>query len=182
MVSPLVIFTGRFYHLAAPWYDSATVKRRPQTEDPQTLELPREGGSAPPPRIACLTVISHPDATRVGERAFLERGTPTPLSRTSPKFAQPGRGGPDERTLADPFLSRSPAHLSPIAGGGVRLAASEGSIEILIDGERVDGEMTFDAEALTRGVVLEIARVVLLLHERGAPVAALPRAGAAAAD
>jgi DNA-binding NtrC family response regulator len=58
-----------------------------------------------------LTIVAHPDPTRVGEMAAVEFGVGrrVALSRREPVFSGPG-GTP--RPLEDPHLSRSPVYLS----------------------------------------------------------------------
>ncbi len=58
-----------------------------------------------------LTIVAHPDASRVGEMAAVEFGADrrVALSRREPGFASPG-GAP--RPLEDPHISRSPVYLS----------------------------------------------------------------------
>ena len=58
-----------------------------------------------------ITIVAHPDPTRVGEMAAVEFGADRriALSRREPGFSDPG-GTP--RPLEDPHLSRSPVYLS----------------------------------------------------------------------
>ena len=58
-----------------------------------------------------ITIVAHPDPTRVGEMATVEFGADRriALSRREPGFSDPG-GTP--RPLEDPHLSRSPVYLS----------------------------------------------------------------------
>ncbi|MBK7827553.1 sigma 54-interacting transcriptional regulator [Nannocystis sp.] len=62
-----------------------------------------------------LTIVAHPDPSRVGEMAAVEFGADrrVALSRREPSFSGPG--GPP-RPLEDPHLSRSPLYLSFEAG------------------------------------------------------------------
>jgi two-component system, NtrC family, nitrogen regulation response regulator GlnG len=62
-----------------------------------------------------LTIVGHPDPSRVGEMAALEFGPDRriSLSRREPMFAAPGAPG---RPLEDPHISRSPVYLSFEAG------------------------------------------------------------------
>ena len=65
-------------------------------------------------RLPALTILFHPDARRVGERAPLGEllnGRVALLSRNEPGFAAPG--SPDLRPLGDLHLSRSPLRLAP---------------------------------------------------------------------
>ncbi len=103
-----------------------------------------------------LTILWHPDTSRVGERATL--GRQTPVSRLTPRFAQdPWANG---RPLGDPYVSREPVVIS-LGQGSVRI---EGSA--VVDGRPLDGAATIDEAAFERGVVIELARRVLLLLHR----------------
>ena len=80
----------------------------------------RERESLPP--LPALTVLSHPDLARIGDRVFLGelvRGREASLSRQEPRFTAPRAASGEP--LADPFLSRRPLRFTPLAGGGVAL-------------------------------------------------------------
>jgi two-component system nitrogen regulation response regulator GlnG len=168
----LLIFTIREHTTI-----STVVKRAKTEEPPETLELQGSTSQGPPPKIPCLTIAWHPDTARIGERApLVGRGIipPVKLSRLHPKFAPPvtppaeAEGAP----LGDRFLSRSPAELTVDRHGGVHVACTDKS-EIIHAGE-VIRERTFSAEEIARGVVLEMARVVLILHGIRSPAAPGP--------
>ncbi len=139
-----------------------------------TAELPLwdEPGTAgerrrqPRARIPALTILYHPDLSRVGERALLQplmEGRTAHLSRLEPGFAPPGQG--DRHPLGDRHLSRSPLRLSRGGDGGVQISAAETRTRVLADGLPVQEGRSFPSRDLERGVVLELAdRVVLLLH------------------
>ncbi|WP_249039707.1 sigma 54-interacting transcriptional regulator [Archangium gephyra] len=116
--------------------------------------------------VPVLTVLSHPTATRAGERLLLEgiaAGREVALSRNGPNFTRPGEtfGQP----LADPFVSRNPLVFSPGEGGRLRLRVGEGGTRVVMDGQLVTSR-EFTPEELTAGVLLELSgRVVLLLHQ-----------------
>ena len=133
--------------------------------DVSTAAEARKPAALPELWVPALTLLVHPDLRRVGERVLLPglgSGRPVPLSRLQPLFAPPG-GGP-ARPLADPFLSRSPLHLSPgDPPGGVRLAAEDGRCRFALLGTAAPAEVA--AAELERGAVLLLAdRVALLLH------------------
>jgi two-component system, NtrC family, nitrogen regulation response regulator GlnG len=132
--------------------------------DAPTLSVDADGDAGGPPRVPGLTILGHPDPERVGERVVLaaRSGTPLPLSRLEPAFAAPGAGS--ARALDDPHLSRRPLHLTPMAGGGMRLSA-EGPTPVTWDGRPLAEPVELSRQDLERGVVLVLAgHVVLLLH------------------
>jgi two-component system nitrogen regulation response regulator GlnG len=135
-------------------------------DDVSTISVPKrsaEGQASRP--VPALTILSHPDIQRVGERLLMKGllvGEEVPLSRKAPEFTRPGelRGQP----LADPCLSRKPLVFAPGAEERVRLLVEEGGTRV-VAGDPVLGTREFGLEELTAGIPLELAeRVVLLLH------------------
>lgn len=119
-----------------------------------------------------LTILSHPDPHRVGEclplRA-LSIGKDVLLSRVEPEFscADDGtqsacpRGGP----LGGRYLSRQPIRLRPDEASNIEIDLSSTRIQVEANGEPIDGQQTFSHQQVAEGVVLRLARkVVLLLH------------------
>ncbi|MFL6194736.1 MAG: sigma 54-interacting transcriptional regulator [Thermoanaerobaculia bacterium] len=142
------------------------------------------GGGLPvePLLVPGLTILYHPELTRIGERVPLpglvssrEEG----LSRTEPAFAQPG--GAVLRPLADPYVSRRPLRLAPGSRpGSVRLIQDESGTTVIADGEPLGAEREFTPEEIENGVVLLLSnRVVLILSllDPVSPAAALPDFG-----
>jgi len=121
-----------------------------------------------PTLLPVLTVASHPELARIGDRAFLvelTHGREALLSREHPLFAAPRAAGGE--SLGDPFRSRRPFHLCSLPNGSIRLRRQESPIRLAVDGIPVDAEWTVPAAALDDGVVLEVAgRIALLLHRR----------------
>ncbi|MEM7355169.1 MAG: sigma-54 dependent transcriptional regulator [Acidobacteriota bacterium] len=118
-----------------------------------------------------LTVIYHPDLSRVGERtvlAGLERERTCRLARHTPEFAHPGTTGAS-RPLDDPRLSRTAILLE---GRNGRLIVDRGDsrtrLKVVDTGavtRTVAQSFELDIAALEEGVVLVLGgRVVLLLH------------------
>ena len=148
-----------------PGSDPLTTRTRPE----ETAENPT------PVRTPALTILYHPDVTRVGEQARLTLEPDAVLSRAEPLFCAPGRT--EREPLADPHLSRR-GFIMARAAGGVRLALGESAMTLHVDGEPLRAARDFDEGALDRGVVLELAgRVVLLLHRLGPAGRPLPRVG-----
>jgi two-component system nitrogen regulation response regulator GlnG len=114
--------------------------------------------------VHVLTILCHPDPSRVGERARLDDladGYPLSVSRAEPRFASPVGGA--ARPLGDPYLSRRPLEIAVAAGGKLTLtpAGSDGA-EIEIDGRALNERQTVAAE---KDIVLQLSRrIVLLLH------------------
>ncbi|WP_342376118.1 sigma-54 dependent transcriptional regulator [Myxococcus stipitatus] len=136
--------------------------------DMSTTAVQTKGKSAQAPRsVPALTVVSHPQAQRIGERLLLEVlasvGRTAALSRNAPDFSRPG--GLLALPLSDPFLSRTPVLFEPAANGGLRLLVPEDGTQVSVAGESVAGGREFSREELAAGVPLVLAeRVVLLLH------------------
>ncbi len=145
---------------------------RPPTPPPGLLDehtrkvTPSSQGSArADERVAALTVIGHPIAAHVGDRATLfglYAGEVIALSRVAPGFAR-AEGGPP-RPLSDPFLSRNPIATIERRAGVIHVARA-GEAVVRIDGEEIREPRAIDDEELARGAVIELAdRCVLLLH------------------
>ncbi|MCE9672082.1 sigma-54 dependent transcriptional regulator [Myxococcus stipitatus] len=136
--------------------------------DMSTTAVQTQGRSAPAPRsVPALTVVSHPQPQRMGERLLLEglasAGRTAALSRNAPDFCRPG--GLLALPLGDPFISRTPVQFEPAPQGGVRLLVPEDGTQVCVAGESVSGGREFSLEELAAGVPLVLAeRVVLLLH------------------
>ena len=154
---------------SAPANDETT--RRPETASALDGDVDA--------RVRLLTVLAHPDPRRVGERAalpVLDLGRAVELSRASPRFAPLGASW-DERPLDDAYLSRKPWTLRP-DGEGLELIRGDSSITLRLDGQPLAERASVPADALDRGVTVELSgRVALLLHRL--PVAAFEAAEAA---
>jgi two-component system nitrogen regulation response regulator GlnG len=150
--------------------------------------LPSDAGMRA--RVPVLTILYHPDVSRIGDQAALPElaaGRAALLSRTDPGFAAPGAtpspGEPSPRPLGDLHLSRSPLRFLPgDEPGAVQILVGESRTRLIADGEPVPEERDFAAGEVRQGVVLELAeRVVLLLHDAGAPGRFDPAPGSPAA-
>ncbi|HWO26776.1 MAG TPA: sigma 54-interacting transcriptional regulator [Kofleriaceae bacterium] len=120
-------------------------------------------------RVFGLTILYHPSLDRIGERALLtglESGRTFELSRLDPLFVAPG--GRDGRPLADHRISRAPLSIRGAGGAGdraVELVCGDSRTPVEADGHPIAGSARFSRAELERGVVLLLARrVVLLLH------------------
>ncbi len=120
--------------------------------------------------VAMLTIACHSDPERVGEMAALPGlldGEAVRLSRLEPKLAPPRRGR--ARPLADPRLSRKPLVLSG-HDGTVEIAADGSRPHVQVDGQPLSGPRRLAGTELARGVVLMLARRVVLVLRVGKPV------------
>ena len=124
-------------------------------------------------RAPCLTILAHPDPTRLGQRAvlsdLLRAGAQVPLSRLEPRFAHPGASRFEP--LGVRRLSRRPARLIRAQGGhGLTVDASETTTEVMVDGVEVSGQRSLTKEELEAGATVVLGgRVALLLHLRTLP-------------
>jgi two-component system, NtrC family, nitrogen regulation response regulator GlnG len=135
------------------------------------LASPEDGRPRGPAALPALTVLGHPDLSRIGDRAFLgelARRRPALLSRQQPRFSPPG--ALHGRPLDDLFLSRSPWRIEPLDGGGVRICRESSRTRLAVDGAPVEDSIALTRDALEAGAVFELAgRVVLLLQTRPLP-------------
>ncbi|AKJ08344.1 two-component system nitrogen regulation response regulator GlnG [Archangium gephyra] len=139
------------------------------SDDLSTTAVHSRGREAVAPRtVPALTIVSHPQPQRIGERRLLSEmiaasGRTASLSRNAPDFARPG--SVLALPLGDPFISRKPVQFEPGARGGVRVLVPEDATGVRVAGQPLVGCREFSAEELSAGVPLELAeRVVLLLH------------------
>ncbi|AKF81460.1 ATPase AAA [Myxococcus fulvus 124B02] len=142
--------------------------REPPLEDFSTANVPESGEerhARGAPLLTALTVVSHPQPHRVGDRVLLEAlavGREVELSRNAPAFVPPGSALGSH--LADPFISRKPLVLSPGPHGALRLSPAEGT-KVSLGGEPLQGPWELSSAEVAAGVPLVLAgRVVVLLH------------------
>lgn len=138
----------------------------------RSLEATTQSGTAPRrdssgPSLVGLTVLGHPDSSRVGEVAPLAgllAGRAEHLSRLQPLFAPQGPGPP--QPLGDPRLSRQPVRISALADEGIRLEADFSRVSLTVDGQPVAGKAAdLPQSQVAAGTVLLLARrVALVLH------------------
>jgi len=119
------------------------------------------------PKVPCLTILSHPDSQRVGERAVLwsdpEREGEALLARQVLAFAHPTPG--PAKTLDDPYVSRRPIRFTAARFGGIRVDCSESGTRVVANGDWIPEDRVFLGVEVERGVVLVLAeRLALLLH------------------
>ena len=112
--------------------------------------------------VCVLTILSHVDPGRVGDRTVLRSGR-TELSRLGPQFIAPR--GRDSMTIGDRYVSRKPIVFQVGRGGDVRVARPADGMAMTVDGVDVASAVELDTAALESGVLIDLAgRVCLLLH------------------
>ncbi len=115
--------------------------------------------------VPALTIVSHPDLSRIGDRCVLEAlgaGREVLLSRSAPELVRAGSvlGAP----LADPFVSRTPIRISPAPDQRIRITG-DGGTAIAIDGTELTGPIELGPLVPGAGVPIVLAdRIVLVLH------------------
>jgi two-component system nitrogen regulation response regulator GlnG len=112
-----------------------------------------------------LTIVLHPNITRIGEVAkpFDIGSTGTrELSRFKPEFCKPGEKSVDLNVAA---VSRKPLLMKASAEGAVTLANPQAVSSVVVDGEPLQQSIEITADRVKRGVVIELGKyVALLLH------------------
>ncbi len=136
-----------------------------------------------PACIPILTILTHPNADRVGECLLLRAlsiGQEVLLSRVEPVFERPDdEAAPDSlggHPLGGRFLSRQPIRLRPTSDdGGIVINLSTTPIWVEADGTAIERERVFSPQQIADGVVLKLAQKIVLLLHQGPPSA--PRQG-----
>jgi two-component system, NtrC family, nitrogen regulation response regulator GlnG len=137
-------------------------------EDDTRQPLPRSERGAPV-RVPTLTIVSHPDPSRIGARATpagLLMGQRVSVSRIAPEFRHTSAGA--AAPLADSFISRKSVSLSS-GGGKLHIDASGSASSVSVDGQPLNAVLEIPAERLERGVLLDLAQRVLLLLQLTLP-------------
>ena len=146
-------------------------RREPPNDETTRRAAYGATASEPTSALTILTVLSHPDPRRIGERAVLsalDLGRPAELSRTSPSFAPSGSPW-DDRPLDDPYLSRKPWQINR-SDDGLLLERGRSSMALRLEGAPISKSARVNGHTLSRGVTLELEdRVCLLLHNMPRP-------------
>lgn len=132
-----------------------------------TTVIPAAEKHAPQEKICpVLTIISHPDLSRMGEVSPLniyDRGKDIKLSRVEPEFSHPGSD--ESLPLIDAYMSRDPILLSQTRGGDFIISRRDTRTNLKVGGMEVDKERAITLDEVREGIDLVIAnRIVLLLH------------------
>jgi two-component system nitrogen regulation response regulator GlnG len=130
-----------------------------------SLDADGSDGFRSPLRVPCLTILFHPDRSRVGEIARLEaagEGWGWGICGASPPFAPPGLPTARGRPLGGELPSAPPLRVAADEDG---LRLWPGAFPALLDGDPLVCFARVARPDLERGVVIELgARVVALLH------------------
>ncbi len=112
--------------------------------------------------LPCLTIVYHPDASRVGERSVLRGHSAIELSRVHLSF---GHRNQTTQVLAEPHISRAPITIQPASDGSVRLSLPKPGYRLRIDGVPAREHEVIASVRLSSGVLLQLGkRVYVLLH------------------
>ena len=140
--------------MAAPSYDSPTLNSAGETtvRDRDLLD-----------RLPTLTIVWHPDVARVGQSAPV--ATDVDLSRNRPSFGHRAHGSSGS-PLADPYISaREPSFGIRVLPEKIEIAPRSPLANVRVNGSRLTEPVLLSHRDLDRGVVIAIARrVVLCLH------------------
>ena len=150
------------------------MNRRTDTDPAQhqTLSLSSTKVADEQSRALTLTILCHPQLDRVGERARTS-GVCLEVSRLEPDFVTPGSSA--GLPLEDGYVSRKAILILAAGDGSIRIDTAGTSTEVLADGELVEGHLEIPKSRLDAGVVLLLARrVVLLLHFTSKDVSSPP--------
>lgn len=138
-------------------------------DEERTLNPPGGATAYRPGLLPCLTILAHPDPSRIGQRAVLRPlrlRQPVELNRYKPCFVPVGEqsGTP----LADPFLTRSPIRLeSGVDRRSVVIDCCERT-DVMLNRTPLVERTSISRDELRQGVVLTLsARIALLLHLTG---------------
>jgi two-component system nitrogen regulation response regulator GlnG len=133
------------------------------TDSDYTLTSPLHSALRQGPPLLALTVLWHPDLSRVGEQLF----EPDPqgvveVSRFLPLFSRPGREG---LALGHQGVSRLPLRLARTASGKVCVEPPASRMAVEVNGVDIDAPVVLEPAQLAAGVVLGLGRAILLcLH------------------
>ena len=141
---------------------SALLAQSATTVDAVTTDPGLESRLPTRPFWWCLTILAHPDLTRIGAQYLWDSipGRELLLSRLSPQFRimdqQPSL------PLDDTRISRSPIYIRSTPSG-LELEAESGRVLFELDGRPVAGLERISTPTLTQGVMLTLGRHVCLM-------------------
>ena len=111
--------------------------------------------------MLCLTIIWHPDHSRIGEQCIAVHDS-LDLARYQPLFCKPGKDG---LGLGHDGISRQPTRIARNPDESVSVQASASKMVLEINGAVVQGAQQLSREQIEQGAIVVLARaVVLCLH------------------
>ena len=114
--------------------------------------------------LPCLTILFHPDVSRVGDYAVLKGTQPIELSRVHLGF---GKAGGAPRFLEESHISRTPLVFTHHQNGGLKIQLPKAQYRLRIDRVQAEETHTVSADDLRAGQILQLGkRVFLFLHLR----------------
>ena len=117
-----------------------------------------EGGR--PAALLGLTILWHPDTGRIGEQFIGPAGEGVvEVSRYAPLFFRPGQDG---IALGHRAIARAPLRVRRTPDDGVEITSPDSRMAVEVNGALLASPLTFDCEAVARGVVLGLGGHVLL--------------------
>ncbi|MES2824043.1 MAG: sigma 54-interacting transcriptional regulator [Pseudomonadota bacterium] len=110
--------------------------------------------------LLCLTIVWHPDLSRIGDQAIMVQTT-IDLSRLQPVFSSPEKNGTG---LDYAGISREAIRIARDKEG-VLLAVPTSRMVVESNGQEIQGQQYLSHEQITAGVILGLGRAVLIcLH------------------
>ena len=128
-----------------------------------TLISPPAPSRGNPRPLLAMTIIWHPDASRIGEQ-FVDvcESAVIQLNRLSPLFGRPGGAA---AAIGQSGITREPLRLVRSAGNALQIIPSASPMVVELNGEEIHGVRTLTADQLESGQILGLGRIILLcLH------------------
>ncbi len=129
--------------------------------------------------VPLLTVLAHPQGSRVGHVAWLDDlqapGRPVQLSRSTPDFGP--LDGRNPTPLGSPLISRRPISLQRLMSGQWSVDPGALAGKVVVDGQPLTAAVQFDEARLDLGVVIRLGRYALVLLHRAPRRATSPLQG-----
>ena len=114
------------------------------------------------PTVPALTILWHPDPSRIGAMALLQGDKPVALSRNEPTFTYYAQ---TSASLADVFLSKKPTLVFVPRGSSLELRPLLPDVHVFVDGQRLTSALSLSHSVMSRGVVVTLGRrICLCLH------------------
>ncbi|MGK5081548.1 sigma-54-dependent transcriptional regulator [Janthinobacterium sp. HLX7-2] len=125
-----------------------------------TLTSPLAPATSIAASLLGLTILWHPDATRIGQQHIGPPGVGLiELNRFLPLFRRPGADG---RALEHRCIARDPLRIARDDADGVTIATPGSRMAVEVNGAAAHGMLAFTAEQVARGIVLGLGGSVLV--------------------